>query len=131
MEKVSICKGSSYSTNFIDKNNVFVGFDDRRCVSEDFGYVIYKNLKDEKQIFVGDISGYLFDTKYFNDEINLDELSKLTDIEYWDIVEVAEFRLTKEGEDDIYLVLYNSHNGYYGHGFEFVVDGKVIEEGSL
>jgi len=40
------------------------------------------------------------------------------------------FRLSKDG-DVIYLVLYNYHNGYYGHGFHFTVDGKDIENGYL
>lgn len=34
-------------------------------------------------------------------------------------------------EKDMYLVLFNCHNGYYGHGFEFRIGSNVIQEGTL
>ncbi len=45
---------------------------------------------------------------------------------------MAIFRIIK-GELDLpkYLHLYNYHNGYYGHGFQFKVGEKVIAEGGL
>ena len=34
-------------------------------------------------------------------------------------------------KSDLYLHLYNSHNGYYSHGFEMYVGGIPIKSGSI
>lgn len=33
--------------------------------------------------------------------------------------------------DKVYLCLYNHHNGYYGHGFDFTIKTKPIKNGIL
>lgn len=43
---------------------------------------------------------------------------------------MAIFRLVKDGEE-MFLALHNTHNGYYAHGFEMSVGGKIIWEDSL
>jgi hypothetical protein len=69
--------------------------------------------------------------KVFKDGSKLDEVNTLLDGYYFDIqfCEVnhdedgsgeAIFRLLNDnGDDYMYLILYNNHNGYYNHGFDF------------
>ena len=41
------------------------------------------------------------------------------------------FCLTKNTEE-IFLTIWNHHNGYYSHGFDFTdSEGKIIKEGTL
>jgi hypothetical protein len=62
---------------------------------------------------------------------NLEEL--VFDIEFhrsyhdWDGGGYAVFRLLDGGPNIVYLVLYNHHNGYYGHGFEVKHGGITVE----
>jgi len=107
--------------NFVDKNNVFVGFDYCCYCCEDFGYHI-----DNKEIIKEDITrveekyddsilnDYIFDTNY-----------------YEDTGEVAIFKLTSNNKQDLYLHLYNYHNGYYSHGFKFKDNCTTIQSGYL
>jgi hypothetical protein len=117
--------------NIIDENNVFVGYDyDQQCC-EDFEYYLTDNIEKlfdkaealDEQTFCHD--GYVFDTAYIKEH----EDEETCYGEYF-----VAFRLTKQGEKDIFLVLYNCHNGYYSHGFEMrspVEGGKCIHEGAL
>lgn len=41
------------------------------------------------------------------------------------------FKLVNGAGDEKYLHLFNCHNGYYGHGFEFKVGDEVVKEGCL
>lgn len=41
------------------------------------------------------------------------------------------FKLTALGKPDLFLHLYNAHNGYYGHGFEVKHGGEVVEDDTL
>lgn len=65
-----------------------------------------------------DTSEYVFDVEFMQDPGFDDEENGMT------------FRLTGP-RDDIYLTLYNCHNGYYSHGFEFKSGEKLIHKGSL
>ena len=120
--KIVECKksGGTYSYNFVDENDNFVGFDDRQICCEDWGVCLTynedwedsDNLDDDSVEFIEDHSDYVFDTSYKGANYGI-------------------FRLTREGSKDLFLHLYNRHNGYYAHGFEFVVDGVVITSDKL
>lgn len=60
--------------NFIDENNVLVGFDIYQCCCEDFGWFIdqekSKTIKEHTNI---DVSNYVFDTNFFEKIENCDE----------------------------------------------------------
>jgi hypothetical protein len=43
----------------------------------------------------------------------------------------AAFRLLGEGGRELYLVLYNAHNGYYAHGFTMESPDGVLFAGEL
>ena len=99
--------------NFIDENDIFVGYDLAQLCCEFAGY-FFSYRDDEEFSYAGnsviekeELCDYVFDTKFFkNVDVNFE-------IEGGQVC----FRLTSQGKKDIYLHLYNSHNGYYAHGF--------------
>lgn len=110
--------------NFVDENNVFLGYDLDQCCCEDAGYFIKKeritdknnNIYDEKSDKIN-LDKYYFVTDYFQerDEFEMDSGG------------VAEFKITN-GCDSAYIYLFNYHNGYYSHGFEFKFNENLIKE---
>jgi len=111
--------------NFVDENNVLVGFDYGQSCCEDFGYFFSQKIPPhqtapDKEIDF-DPAGWVFDTTYFEDR----ELG-----DYDGKPAMTIFRLVKNDEE-MYLALYNLHNGYYGHGFDMEIDGKSIHSGNL
>lgn len=64
-----------------------------------------------------DWESYRFDASFFQEGRGRDEGG------------MAVFRLI--GPSTKYLHIFNSHNGYYGHGFNFSVDGTIVQEGGL
>ena len=116
--------------NFVDENNVFVGYDTNQDCCEDANWFI----KDEMIVEgIGNISNtphcqelenqesYMFDQSFFFQG----ECGSL------DAGGFVVFKLCSYDHDDKYLYLYNAHNGYYGHGFEFKIGEDVIQEGCL
>ena len=125
----------SNKVNFADENNVLVGYDFGGMCCENFGwYVSDKVTTDHLDCLFDDtvqdnkdvnqlLEGWTFDTSFF------ERLS--TSIEnYYDDDNRAVFRMIK-GDQEQFLHLYNVHNGYYSHGFEFSQDDKVLHVGSL
>ncbi len=110
--------------NFVDDNNVFVGFDYSQDCCENFGYLLTKveptSIASES-LDEEDWPGYQFVTTFFNDA----PLDGLED------GGAAMFKLAKTGEPDLFLTLYNSHNGYYGHGFTMTVGEATVQDGFL
>jgi hypothetical protein len=113
--------------NFVDDNNVFVGFDYSENCCEYFGWFLTKQfptgedvrrLEEPSNI---DPDGYQFDPNFF--EQNLEGYD-------FDEGGAAIFKLVK-GHDHLFLTLFNSHNGYYGHGFEVKHGGITVNSGCL
>lgn len=109
-------------TNFVDDNNVFVGFDNSQYCYENFGHFLSRKIPNEIDEGAENIDpeGFYFDVNFFQE-------SSPSGFECGGLVI---FRLVK-GDEEIFLTLYNSHNGYYSHGFEMSVGGTTIQEGSL
>lgn len=117
--------------NFVDINNVFVGFDYEASCCESFGYFlsaeILNNLPDKVEN--GDdfnLEDYVFDKTFVKEHI----------LSPYDEGGSVAFRLVKDSQDEspkevLYLTLYNFHNGYYGHGFEMTVGDEKISSGYL
>lgn len=109
--------------NFVDDNNVFVGFDYESCCCENFGWSLTCQIPTS--LNRGDSSfdpeGFQFDTKFVQHGI------EAIDVEEGGIVV---FRLTKD-KAELFLTLWNSHNGYYGHGFEMSINAEIIHKGYL
>tara|TARA_R110000803_G_scaffold51154_2_gene105877 strand:+ start:144 stop:518 length:375 start_codon:yes stop_codon:yes gene_type:complete len=117
-----------YKVNFVDDNNVVVGFDDSQNCCENFGWSITKEIPTytgnaSTEPDEPDTEGYLFDVLFYEEVHPQDK--------YFDCGGMVVFKLTKKGEDNLYLSLYNSHNGYYSHGFFMEVGGKRIHNNSL
>ena len=131
-------EGWNKAVNFVDQNNVFVGYDMAQCCCEDFGWFISRKEYDDldaipedsnsEGILLDDITkeeleDYVFDKKYY----------KYIPFENsWDYeTNIVRFKLVNSKGDFAYLHLYNSHNGYYYHGFEFKDEDEIIEDGYL
>jgi hypothetical protein len=120
---------SSYysKVNFVDSNDVFVGYDTVQECCEDAGWFVAPDITPydydtERNGLCGhSVEDYIFDTNFFT-EVESDSLDGGGQVA---------FRLIAEGKPDLYLHLFNSHNGYYGHGFEVKHSGTVVKEGVL
>ena len=114
-----------YKVNFVDKNNVFVGYDlETRCC-EDAGYFISSEIEsyhydiDCSNKFV--INEYMFDQDFFQ-KVESEDL---------DAGGQVVFKIVCENKPDLYLSIFNAHNGWYSHGFKFGVEDKVLRDGYL
>lgn len=110
--------------NFVDENNVFVGFDDEGFCCEQFGWFISrdKGNKLDAESYEGDLEEYSFDTSYFEDVDSPD---------IYDCGGMVRFRLQNLDGHEIFLHLYNSHNGFYSHGFTATINGAKWQDDSL
>jgi hypothetical protein len=112
--------------NFVDVNNVFVGYDMGQDCCEYADWFISNNIEKQTEP-VGvdspdeDYSEWVFDRDFFLEP---------EDFQGLDDGGVVVFRLVN-GDSEKFLHLFNSHNGYYGHGFEFGIDGKVLNGDTL
>lgn len=116
-----------HKTNFVDRNNVFVGFDSEQHCCEKFGYCLSyfepndKNYNDNESEIMLSLDQYDFDRNYFK------EIYGENNDEWAGVV----FRLTNSYNSEIFLILYNAHNGYYSHGFHMDVGGIQLRSGRL
>ena len=110
--------------NFVDNNNVLVGYDMESNCCEDFGWYISqqkRNDTDDDIPVTDDVEGYVFDPGYFEQ----------SEIANGDCGGIVRFRLICEGKPDLFLHLFNDHNGYYAHGFTVSHSGVVIKDDCL
>lgn len=116
--------------NFVDENNVFLGYDLSQDCCEQADWFVSINIidkidYDELDNFTEsgkdfDFSGFVFDTEFHQTK-------------QWKCLDEGDAELFKITNDKqvYYIYLFNSHNGYYSHGFEFINDKKLIRDGSL
>lgn len=115
--------------NFVDEFNVLVGYDTSHQCCEDFFWHIIDNhqwrfgVPIQKDTTDFDLKPYRFDVAYFDKK---DKYINGSNEE-----NAVAFRLVADGLPDLYLVLSNSHNGYYSHGFQVEVGGNTIWSDSL
>lgn len=101
--------------NFVDTNDVLVGFDINQNCCENFGWlytetypIVINQYIQGKPPF--DLEQFSFDKSFFERG-----------------GEHVVFKLISD-QKQVYLVLYNEQNGYYSHGFHMDVGGKTIRE---
>lgn len=123
--------------NFVDDNNVLVGYDMGQSCCEHADWFINDTVSDklvDREDIEGDIimEGWSFDTSYFKEVDYLE--SEYSTPEYshnkLDDGGMVIFRLVN-GDQEKFLHLFNCHNGYYGHGFEFQDGDDTIQSGVL
>lgn len=113
-------KGSK--VNFVDEMDVVVGYD---CIQascgEDPDWFLHGHVADTEGDKTLDVEGYNFDAGFFVERTwrALDEGEAVT------------FRLAKPEAKDVFLTIYNAHNGYYAHDFTVSVGDKQTREGCL
>jgi hypothetical protein len=102
--------------NYVDENNLLVGFDMQRDCCEEFGHGVFYTLpkdpiKEKPEVGI-DLTPYRF----------VNEAPKVIDFS-GDEGGARAFKIVAEELPDAYVVIWNCHNGYYSHGFEYW-DGK-------
>jgi hypothetical protein len=113
--------------NFVDNNDVFVGYDMGQCCCEGADWFIadtitpYSYDSDDDSKEVPDVEAYVFDKDFFQ-EVESGDL---------DDGGMVAFKLIAENKPNLYLHLFNCHNGYYGHGFEVKHGGETVLNGCL
>lgn len=111
--------------NFVDENNVLVGYDTNQDCCEHAGWRIkesltpysYKDNTPENETSL-DLSQYSFDIEFF-ESLDGGDL---------DAGRMVIFKLIAPNLDDLFLHLFNAHNGYYSHGFVLESDGTNIKD---
>jgi hypothetical protein len=119
--------------NFIDSNNVILGYDLLQSCCEDAFWTISEKQDGSDPIYEGsddavkeiELDGYCFDPKFCERKSYGDDGEDFA---------VSIFKLVgspwlNPKLPDLFLRLENHHNGYYSHGFTF--RGDVIINGSL
>ena len=116
--------------NFVDVNNVFVGFDNEQSSCECFGYAILGHIEENFSELYSyhhseeELESYTFDVSFVTAVIDKEDEDENKEA-------VAVFKLVSDGKNDLFLHLYNSHSGWYSHGFEMKKEDTVIASGYL
>ena len=110
--------------NFVDANNVFVGYDRYQQCCEFAGWLVSdeETISDPEQSEEASDSyeGYVFDVEYFK--------QTTPDVDSYSELNYVTFKIVK-GDSVKYLHLFNVHNGYYDHGFTYKREGEQVREG--
>ena len=135
--------------NFVDEDDVLIGFDYNGSCCEDFGY--FFSTEEPSQETIHDLwerdcvdvpigaDDLFFDPTYCEELDDTGEggyavfkLVRRVREEPDALMRKKERKRQEEGmPDKAFLVLYNHHNGYYGHGFEVTHGGTSLNEGCL
>ena len=110
--------------NFIDDRNNLIGFDMESSCCEDFGWIINGTEYSDKR--GGGI--FILEEYYFNKRSL--KINRRND-------EGGEIIITLRGKKrksfiesvklpNLYLHIFNNHNGYYSHGFELSIDDEKM-----
>lgn len=126
----------SEKVNFVDENNVFVGYSLSRGCCEQADWFVSSGIHNTQPSAIvvdpieaaakgvpykpKELRGYVFDTSFFKEVDGGD----------FDGGGMAIFRVTN-GHDEQFVHIFNSHNGYYGHGFKVTISGEVVRDGTL
>lgn len=123
-------EGWESKVNFVDENNVLLGYDMAQQCCEQADWFIAKhihrtfpswfNKREGKRPSAPNLNGWYFDTTFF----------KEIEGGRWGDNRIAVFRIVR-GNMAKYIHLINCHNGYYAHGFDFKHNDIVIKEGCI
>lgn len=118
--------------NFVDENNVVLGYDVRQVCCEHAGWFIAdqprewipepSDGKSEVTETLPDLAGWHFDPGWFKSPVASEYEGASGGL--------VIFRIVK-GDDEKYIHLFNCHNGYYKHGFELKRGDALLKAGQL
>ena len=131
----------SGKTNFVDTNDILVGFDTYQCCCEDFGYFFAITSGEmAKEIDPPlNLEDLVFDPDFFKEHPGSDQGG----VAVFRLFLPRRFRVDQEmremerelksngGCEEVFLHLYNHHNGYYSHGFSMTHGDIKIQSGSI
>ena len=111
--------------NFIDENNVILGYDlNQNCCESAYWFISDKQetepQEESKVDCDPDLKGFYFDKSFFS-------IVNETDSDHGTMVV---FRIVN-GEKEKFIHLVNVHNGYYNHGFEMKIKEEILKEGYI
>ena len=114
--------------NFVDENNVVLGYDMGQSCCEYADWFISDTLNPDWSDYTPPAS-VEFDKEpwVFDPAFHEDVSPKNYDFDGGGCVA---FRIVN-GEEEKFIHIFNSHNGYYSHGFTFTNDETEVESGSL
>lgn len=108
--------------NFVDSNNVILGYDMGQYCCENAFWTISESKDGLNPIHTGltnvpqeiELDGYIFDKDFL-------EMQENGNSDMDDYQDTAIFKLIScdKNKPDLYIKLENHHNGYYSHGFIF------------
>lgn len=114
-------KNFENKVNFVDENNVLLGYDLSQQCGEYADWFILKEIaksqkhinEDEDKDLINKLDQYNFDPTFFK-ALEFDD-------RFRDPCSMAVFKIINKNdpEDILYIHLFNCHNGYYTHGFAF------------
>ena len=106
--------------NFVDENNRVVGFSMAYDCCEKFGYAVCRVIpatSEEAEMAGECVPDEATLAPYrFVEEQPSDCLTDGADVEGGGGLA---FRIAADGQPDMYVVIWNHHNGWYSHGFEY------------
>jgi len=116
-----------YKINFIDENEVLLGYDyDSQCC-ENFGWFISDKIEENLinlEIEPDNIQEFVFDTTFF-------ETGDLDLKDTYDEGRCVIFKLVNKEGYELFLHLFNIQNGYYSHGFKMDIKGTILQAGNI
>lgn len=115
-------------TNFVDANNVLVGWDTSQHCCEDAAWALHA---DESAAMLEGSDVDIALLPYSFDPDSTQERAITSVKEHCSYDNSVRFRLVAPGLPDLFLVLSNHHNGYYSHGFNVDVGGKTVWDSQL
>lgn len=118
-----------YSINFIDENDLFLGFDDNQCCCEYADYFVSLSEHTKYDNEANQISDFDFAGWNFVDPRILPETKVEVEDECDEGLHIA-FMMVHPEKGTAWLHFFNCHNGYYGHSVLMGEhkDGEVVGE---
>lgn len=125
--------------NFVDKNNVLVGYDKNQiCCEEAFWILTSSETLDMEKITLKEggnrtmysevlLNEFMFDTTYFTLKVQKVKVN----FNLIDLHNYVSFKLINTTFQPIYLHLVNLHSGMYYHGFTCEINGERIHKGMI
>ncbi len=125
---MKIFDGEFGRINFVDENNVLVGFENTGDCCETFGYFFTHAIPNKPAETKIDFNpaDFVFDSTFFHETKQYEGYST-----HFDCGGMVTFKLLDKDGKVVYLNLYNVQNGYYSHGFQMDVGGSTIRKGSV